>query len=82
MTPEQQEEILKREERKAKSHQNYLKRKTDGKVAEDYEKSKAKKKAKMDGMKNALRAEDIKKGVFTPVKNLPKSKPQIAEMTA
>ena len=82
MTPEQQEEIVKREERKAKVHKNYLKRKADGKVAEDYEKSKAKKKAKMDGMKKALRAEDIKKGVFTPVKNLPKSKPQIAEMTA
>jgi len=36
----------------------------------------------MDSKKNALRAEDMKKGVFTPVKNLPKFEPMIAVMTA
>ena len=42
-----------------------------GKVAEDYEKTKAK--------KNALRAEDIVKGVFVPVSHLPKKEPRKAE---
>ncbi|MCL2815753.1 MAG: hypothetical protein FWD23_14240 [Oscillospiraceae bacterium] len=50
-----------------------LRRKERGKVAEDYEKTKAKKKAAMDAKKNALRAEDIAKGVFVPVSHLPKS---------
>ena len=82
LTKKELEEKRKLEERKAKAHQNYLNRKANGKVAEDYEKSKAKKKANMDSKKNALRAEDMKKGVFTPVKNLPKSEPMIAVMTA
>jgi hypothetical protein len=82
LTPEEQEELRKKEERKDRLHQNYLKRKASGKVAEDYEKSKAKKKAAMDAKKNALRAENIDKGVFVPVSNLPKKEPQKISKTA
>lgn len=32
----------------------------------------------MDAKKNALRAEDVAKGVFIPVSNMPKLEPQIA----
>jgi hypothetical protein len=78
LTPEEQEELRKKEERKDRLHQNYLKRKASGKVVEDYEKSKAKKKAAMDAKKNALRAEDITKGVFVPVSALPKVEPKKA----
>jgi len=55
-----------------------LKRKAAGKVAEDYEKTKAKKKAGMDAKKNALRSEDMAKGVFVPVSALPKATPKKA----
>jgi len=82
LTPEEQEEKRKREEVKDRLHQNYLKRKASGKVTEDYEKTKVKKKAAMDAKKNALRVEDITKGVFIPVCNLPKSEPRKSEQTA
>jgi hypothetical protein len=79
LTPEQLEEKRKIEERKDRLHQNYLRRKERGKVAEDYEKTKVKKKAAMDAKKNALRAEDVAKGVFVPVSALPKKEPKKAE---
>jgi hypothetical protein len=75
LTPEELEEQRKREERKDRLHQNYLRRKANGKVAKDYERTKAKKKAAMDAKKNALRAEDMSKGVFVPVGSLPKNEP-------
>ena len=82
LTAEEQEEIRKKEERKDRLHQNYLHRKESGKVAEDYEKSKAKKKAQMDAKKNALRAEDVANGVFVPVGALPKAEPKKAKRSA
>jgi hypothetical protein len=82
LTPEEQEEIRKREERKDRLHQNYLRRKANGKVAEEYERTKAKKKANMDAKKNALRAEDMAKGVYIPASALPKKEPKKAEQTA
>ena len=75
LTPEEQAELKKREERRDRLHRNYLKRKEQGKVQEDYEKSKAKKKQAMDEMKNKLRAEDIEKGIFTPKNQLPQATP-------
>ena len=81
LSPEELEEIRKREKRKDRLHQNYLKRKANGKQKEYEERTKAKKKAEMDAKKNALRAEDIKKGVFIPVNNI-KSEPQFAGITA
>jgi len=78
LTPEELEEQRKIEERKDRLHKNYLRRKERGKVAEDYEKSKAKKKAAMDAKKNAIRAEDIAKGVLVPVSTMPKKEPKRA----
>jgi hypothetical protein len=79
LTPEEIDERRKIEERKDRLHQNYLRRKERGKVAEDYGKTKAKKKTAMDAKKNALRVEDIAKGVFSPLSNLPKAEPKKAE---
>ena len=71
LTPEEQAELKKREGRRDKLHQNYLKRKEQGKEKEYYERAKAKKKQAMDEKKNELRAEDIEKGIFVPQNQLP-----------
>lgn len=79
LTPEEQEELRKKEERKDRLHQNYLKRKANGKQKEYEERTKAKKKAERDALKEALRTEDIAKGVFIPVGMLPRQEPKRAE---
>lgn len=58
--------MKKREARKDRLHQNYLKRKANGKQQEYYERTKEKKKAEMDAKKEEIRKEDIAKGVFIP----------------
>ncbi len=78
LSPEELEEIRKREERKDRLHQNYLKRKANGKQREYEERTKAKRKAEVEAKKEAIRAEDIARGVFIPVSNLPKLEPKIA----
>ena len=78
LTPEELEEIRKREERKDRLHQNYLKRKASGAQKRYEDKIKAKKKAEIDAKKEAIRAEDVAKGVFVPVCNMPKLEPKIA----
>jgi hypothetical protein len=75
LTPEEQEEIRKREERKDKLRQNYLRRKESGWQRQYENRTKGAKKAAID----ALRTEDISKGVFVPVSNLPKKEPKKAE---
>ncbi len=75
-TPEELEEIRKREERKDRLHQNYLKRKASGAQKRYEDKHKEEHKARVDVKKNAIRAEDIARGVFIPVSNLPKREPQ------
>jgi len=82
LTAEEQEAHRLREERKDKLHQNYLKRKANGKQKEYEERTKAKKKAEMDAKKNAIRAEFIKNGVYTTVGMLPPKEPKIAGKTA
>ncbi len=76
MTPEEIEEMKKREARKDRLHQNYLKRKANGKQQEYYERTKEKKKAEMDAKKEEIRQEDIAKGVFVPVSLLPPAEPK------
>ena len=76
LTPEEIEEMKKREARKDRLHQNYLKRKANGKQQEYYERTKEKKKAKMDAKKAEIRKEDIAKGVFIPVSMLPPVEPK------
>ena len=78
LTPEELEEIRKKEERRERLHQNYLKRKASGAQKRYEDKNKAQKKAEMDAKKNALRAEDVARGVFVPVSNIPKLEPKIA----
>ena len=76
LTPEEQEELQKKEERKDRLHQNYLKRKASGAQKQYEDKIKAKKKAEMDAKKALIRAEDMKKGVFSTVGQLPKEEPR------
>ena len=82
LTPEELEEIRKREERKDKLHQNYLKRKASGAQKRYEDKIKEKKKAEIEAKKAAIRAEDIAKGVFVPVSQLPTREPQKGVQTA
>ena len=82
LTPEQLEEIRKREERKDRLHQNYLKRKARGAQKRYEDKIREKKKAEIDAKKAAIRAEDIAKGVFIPVSSLPHREPQKGAQTA
>ena len=72
LTPEEQEELRKKEERRDRLHQNYLKRKASGAQKQYEDKIKAKKKAEMDAKKALIRAEDMKKGVFSTIGQLPK----------
>lgn len=69
----QQEEQVKLLERKEKLHQNYLKRKASGKVAEDYEKSKGKRKEKKQKFN-----EEIKNPYGIPVSDLNLGVPTVA----
>ena len=82
LTPEEQEELRKREERKDRLHQNYLKRKASGAQKRYEDKIKAKKKAEMDAKKALIRAEDMKKGVYSTVSQLPKEEPRKGSIAA
>ena len=82
LIPEELEEIRKREERKDRLHQNYLKRKASGAQKRYEDKIKEKKKAEIEAKKAAIRAEDIAKGVFVPVSSLPQREPMKGVQTA
>ena len=82
LTPEELEEIRKREERKDRLHQNYLKRKAGGAQKRYEDKIKGRKKAEIEAKKAAIRAEDIAKGVFVPVSSLPQREPMKGVQTA
>ena len=76
MTEEEIEAERKREARKDRLHENYLRRKAKGEQQKMSDEAKAKQKAIITERKEALRAEDIAKGVFIPVCNLPKLEPR------
>ena len=82
LTPEEQEELRKKEERKDRLHRNYLKRKVSGAQKQYEDKIKAKKKAEMDAKKALIRAEDMKKGVFSTIGQLPKKEPRKGSIAA
>ncbi|UYI84228.1 MAG: DUF4368 domain-containing protein [Clostridiales bacterium] len=82
LTPEELEEIRKREERKDRLHQNYLKRKASGAQKRYEDKIKKRKKAEIEAKKAAIRAEDIANGVFVPVSSLPQREPMKGVQTA
>ena len=76
------QELRKKEERKDRLHQNYLRRKANGKQKEREERYNAKRKAKMEAAKAAIRAEDMEKGIFTTVSQLPRQEPRKATLPA
>ena len=82
LTPEEQEELRKKEERKDRLHQNYLRRKANGKQKEWEERYNAKRKAQREAAKAAIRAEDMEKGIFIPVSQLPRQEPRKAIVSA
>ena len=82
LTPEEQEELRKKEERKDRLHQNYLRRKANGKQKECEERYNAKRKAQREAAKAAIRAEDMEKGIFIPVSQLPRQEPRKATVSA
>ena len=82
LTPEEQEELRKKEERKDRLHQNYLRRKANGKQKEWEERYNAKRKAQVEAAKAAIRAEDMEKGIFTTVSQLPRQEPRKAALPA
>ena len=78
LTPEEQEEQRKREELRARLHQNYLKRKANGKQKLYEENRKEKRRAEIAAMKHAIRAEDMANGVYVMAYDLPKLEPKVA----
>ena len=82
LTPEEQEELRKKEERKDRLHRNYLRRKANGKQKEWEERYNAKRKARIEAEKAAIRAEDMAKGIYTTVSQLPHQEPQRAALPA
>ena len=82
LTPEEQEELRKKEERKDRLHQNYLRRKANGKQKEWEKRYNAKRKAQVEAAKATIRAEDMEKGIFTTVSQLPRQEPRKATVSA
>ena len=82
LTPEEQEELRKKEERKDRLHQNYLRRKANGKQKEWEKRYNAKRKAQVEAAKAIIRAEDMEKGIFTTVSQLPRQEPRKATVSA
>ena len=74
--------FVKRVRGKDRLHQNYLKRKASGAQKRYEDKIKAKKKAEMDAKKALIRAEDMKKGVFSTIGQLPKEEPRKGSIAA
>ena len=74
-TPEELEEMRKKEARKDRLHQNYLKRKANGKQKEYEERTKGRKKAQIESQKEQIRAEDREKGIYfhAGVPNIPRA---------
>ena len=82
LTPEELEELRKKEERKDRLHRNYLRRKANGKQKEWEARYNARRKAKIEAEKTAIRAEDMAKGIYTTVSQLPHQEPQRAALPA
>ena len=77
-TPEELEELRKKNERRERAHRAYLQCKASGAQKRYEDKIKARKKAEMDAKKDAIRAEDMAKGIYTPVGKLSRKEPQRA----
>ena len=82
LSPEELEELRKKEERKDRLHRNYLRRKANGKQKQWEASYNAERKAKIEAEKAAIRAEDMAKGIYTTVSQLPHQEPQRAALPA
>lgn len=80
LTEEEQEALRQKEARKDKLHENYLKRKASGAQKRYEDKIRAAKKAEIDAKKEAIRAEDMARGVFVHVSDLPRREPQTVSL--
>ena len=78
LTPEEQEALRKKEELKDKRHQAYLRRKASGWQRQYEERTRPGKKAKIDAQKAAIRQEDMAKGIYAHVADLPRQEPKRA----
>ena len=78
LTREEQEAIRKNEELKDKRHQAYLRRKASGWQRQYEERTRPGKKAKIDAQKAAIRQEDMAKGIYAHVADLPRQEPKRA----
>ena len=81
LTPEEQEEQRKREELRARLHQNYLKRKANGKQKQYEENRKEKRRAEVAAMNQAIREENMAKGIYMMAYDLPKLEPRVARIS-
>ena len=78
LTPEEQEALRIKQAIREKRHQNYLRRKANGTQQLIDARYKAKKKARIEAKNEALRKEDIAKGVYQHLDALPqKGLPQV-----
>lgn len=75
LTPEKREALRKKEERKDRLHQNYSRRKANGKQKAYEDRIKTEKRRQMETKKAALRAENMAKGIYTIAANLPRQEP-------
>ena len=82
LTPEEQEALRKKEERKNRLHQNYLRRKANGKQREYEDRIKTEKRRQMEAKKAALRAEDMANGVYALTSSLQRKEPQKCILSA
>ncbi len=78
LTPEEQVGQRKREELRARLHQNYLKRKANGKQKLYEENRKDKRRAEIAAMKQAIREEDMTNVIYVMSYDLPKLEPKVA----
>lgn len=81
MTPEEEDAYRKKEAKKDRLHQNYLKRKAKGEIKAYEERTKDKYDARLDKiheMKDQIRQEDIAKGIFIPVSMMEPQIPTVA----
>lgn len=78
-TPAEVAELERVKKERAKKHQAYLNRKESGWQAAYEAKVRARKKEKIDAMKEELRREDKEKGIFATVADLPEGTPTIVK---
>lgn len=76
ISPQEQETMRKKEKLRDRLHRNYLRRKANGKQKKYEKRVKGGKRQKIEAQKAVLHFEDMAKGVFIPVSNLPKAEPQ------